>query len=48
MAKPYKEGRGWAIRFRYKGQDIYLSGFETEAAARKSAAEKRRAIDSAG
>lgn len=48
MAKPYKEGRGWAIRFRHKNQDHYLSGFETEAAARKSAAEKKRAIDQAG
>ena len=48
MAKPYKEGRGWAIRFRHKNQDIYLSGFETESAARKSAAEKKRAIELAG
>ena len=47
MAKPYKEGRGWAIRFRHKNQDHYLSGFETEAAAKRAAAEKKRAIDQA-
>ena len=46
MAKPYKEGHGWTIRLRYK-QQIYLSGFETESAARKAAAEKKRAIDQA-
>ncbi len=48
MAKPYLDGKGWAIRMRIKGQQIYLSGFATEAAAKKAAAEKRRALDSVG
>lgn len=48
MAKPYLDGKGWAVRMRIKGQDIYLSGFATEAAAKKTAAQKRQAIDGAG
>lgn len=48
MAKPYLDGKGWAIRLRYRKQEIYLSGFATEAATKKAAAEKKRAIDSAG
>ena len=48
MAKPYKDGKGWAIRMRIKGQDIYLSGFATEAAAKRAAAEKRQALASTG
>ncbi|WP_323002857.1 site-specific integrase [Denitromonas sp.] len=34
MAKPYKEGTGWAYRLRVAGQDIYRSGFKSEAQAR--------------
>jgi len=37
MAKPYKEGQGWCVRQRYAGQDIYLSGFPSQAAATKAA-----------
>lgn len=48
MAKPYKEGSGWAIRVRYKGEEIYLSGFPTAAAATKAAAAERQAIDKIG
>ncbi len=48
MAKPYQEGKGWAIRLRYKRQQIYLSGFSSEAAAVKAAKEKQRALDSVG
>jgi integrase len=48
MAKPYSEGKGWAIRLRHKRQEIYLSGFKTEAEALKAAARKRQAIDGAG
>jgi len=48
MAKPYLDGKGWVIRMRIKGQDTYLSGFATEAAAKGAAAEKKCAIDSAG
>jgi len=34
MAKPYKEGSGWAYRLRAAGQDVYRSGFSSEAKAR--------------
>ena len=42
MAKPYREGKGWSVRLRVSGHDLYLSGFTSEAAARR-AAEARRA-----
>lgn len=48
MAKPYKEGKGWAVRVRCKGQDTYLKGFKTEAAARKAAEEQRVSIAKSG
>lgn len=48
MAKAYRDGKGWAIRLRYRKQEIYLSGFETEAEALKAAAKKRQSIDSVG
>jgi integrase len=49
MAKTYELRKGcWAMRLRYKGQDIYLSGYETEAALKRAAAKKRQAIDGAG
>lgn len=48
MAKTYLMPTGWAMRLRYRKQEIYLSGFATEAALKKAAAEKKRAIDSAG
>lgn len=38
MTKPFKEGKGWAIRLRLRGQDIYQSGFASEAKARKALA----------
>jgi integrase len=34
MAKPYKDGAAWAYRLRVAGQDVYRSGFKTEAKAR--------------
>lgn len=34
MAKPYKEGKGWAYRLRVVGEDIYRAGFKSEALAR--------------
>jgi len=34
MAKPYKEGKGWAYRLRVAGEDIYRAGFKSEALAR--------------
>lgn len=48
MAKPYREGKGWAVRVRNKGQDIYLKGFKSEAAARKAAEEQRVSIAKSG
>lgn len=36
MAKPYKEGRGWAFRLRVAGQDVYRAGFKSEAQARRA------------
>lgn len=38
MAKPFLEGTGWAFRLRAEGQDIYRSGFASEAAANKAQA----------
>lgn len=34
MAKPYKDGKGWAYRLRVAGEDIYRAGFKSEAIAR--------------
>lgn len=39
MAKPYREGNGWAFRLRTQGQDVYRSGFASEAAAKRAASE---------
>lgn len=48
MAKAYQEGRGWCIRKRYRGSDIYVSGKETKAAAEKELRETVAAIDAGG
>ena len=47
-AKPYQEGKGWVIRARYKGHDIYKSGQKTAAAAVKSAGKEIAHIDKMG
>lgn len=36
MAKPIKEGRGWAFRLRIAGKDVYRAGFKTETQARRA------------
>lgn len=41
MAKPYPEGAGWAYRLRVAGQDLYRSGFDTEASARRDMEERK-------
>ena len=41
MAKPYQEGAGWAYRLRVAGQDLYRSGFDTEASARRDMEERK-------
>lgn len=33
MAKPYREGAGWAFRLRIAGEDVYRSGLKSKAAA---------------
>ncbi|WP_374404693.1 tyrosine-type recombinase/integrase [Niveibacterium sp.] len=38
MAEPYREGRGWAMRQRHRGQDFYVSGQASAAAARRAMA----------
>lgn len=48
MAKPYQEGKGWAVRIRVMGQDIYLSGYPSETAALRAAEQERVAITQAG
>lgn len=48
MAKPYLEGKTWSIRLRIKGQDIYLSGFASAAAALKAANKQRHALENFG
>jgi len=48
MAKPYQEGKGWSVRVRIQGSDIYLSGYPSAAAARKAADTERVAIEQGG
>lgn len=48
MAKPYQEGKSWSIRLRIQGQDIYLSGFASAAAALKAASKQRQALENLG
>lgn len=48
MAKPYKEGRGWCVRKRYKGHDLYFSGFPSKAAVERAGRERMQDIDRLG
>jgi len=41
MAKPYPEGAGWGYRLRVAGQDLYRSGFDTEASARRDMGQRK-------
>ena len=41
MAKPFQEGAGWAYRLRVAGQDLYRSGFDTEASAKRDMEERK-------
>ncbi|WP_430407349.1 tyrosine-type recombinase/integrase [Hydrogenophaga sp.] len=45
QATPYKHGKGYAMRKQHQGHDIFVSGFKTQAAARKAMARKVAAID---
>lgn len=40
MAKAYREGLAWAIRRRYKGNDIYLSGYEKKEDVEQAASDR--------
>lgn len=48
MAKPYREGKGWAFRLRVRGQDVYRAGFPTEAAASRARNELKADLNRAG
>lgn len=42
---PYQEGTGWAMRQRYKNNDVYVSGCKTADAAKKAVRRKLTDID---
>lgn len=44
-ATPYKHGKGYAIRRQYRGHDIFLSGFKTQAEAKRAMNREVHAID---
>jgi integrase len=48
MAKPYREGSGWAFRLRIKGEDIFRQGFKTRVEAQKAHDELRAQLKSKG
>lgn len=48
MAKPYQEGRGWCVRKRYRGHDIYVSGKDSKGAAEKELRQRIASIDAGG
>lgn len=48
MAKPYQEGKGWCVRKRYRGHDIYVSAKESKAVAEKEVRQRMAAIDAGG
>jgi integrase len=44
-SQPYLHGKGYAIRRSYQGHDIFLSGYKTEAAAKKALRARLKDID---
>jgi hypothetical protein len=48
MAKPYKEGKGWAVRVRVRGTSSYFSGYATEAEARREANKHIVSVENSG
>lgn len=48
MAKPYREGKGWCVRKRFQGHDIYLSGYATKAEVEKALHAELTAIEQQG
>ena len=47
-ALPYRQGDGYAIRSRYKGHDIYLSGYKTATEIKRAVRERKSQIDRLG
>ena len=45
MAEPYREGKGWCVRARHEGHDVYLSGYPTKAAVLKAVTLRKVEID---
>jgi len=45
MAKPYLEGKGWCVRARHEGHDVYLSGYSSKAAVLKAMSLRKVEID---
>lgn len=45
QAAPYLHGKGYAMRKQHEGHELFVSGFKTQAAARKAMAQKVTAID---
>ena len=48
MATPFREGKVWSFRLRIKSEDIFQTGFPTQAAARKAMEDQRQALKSEG
>lgn len=46
--KPYREGDTWSFRLRIKGQDIYQTGFDSEAKARRECERLRQKLLDSG
>ncbi len=45
QAAPYLHGKGYAMRKQHEGHTLFVSGFKTQAAARKAMAKKVAAVD---
>ena len=45
QAAPFRHGKGYAMRKQHEGHDLFVSGFKTQAAARKAMAKKVAAVD---
>lgn len=48
MSKPYREGRGWSIRRRVRGHEVYVSGCRSAASARAELDRRLAALEAAG
>lgn len=48
MAKPFKVGKTWSVRVRAAGEDVYLRGHRTQAAAKKAEREHVDMLEAQG